>query len=186
MYAKDPGVTFQPMPASRSKLPIAIVLLLIILAPAFRLAAQEMTQENPSSNRIRIGLSIGGTAFLGLVSEYQRGDWSVEITLGTITFREISVALAGKHYFSEGDFRPVVGAGFWSLTAWTPDESGSVLTFRAPIGIDWQVHSQHALGIEVGLNRALAVDRLDPEDDTPPNPRLVPIPGAYYRHSWNP
>ena len=160
------------MPASRSKLPIAIVLLLIILAPAFRLAAQEMTQENPSSNRIRIGLSIGGTAFLGLVSEYQRGDWSVEITLGTITFREISVALAGKHYFLEGDFRPV--------------ESGSVLTFRAPIGIDWQVHSQHALGIEVGLNRALAVDRLDPEDDTPPNPRLVPIPGAYYRHGWNP
>ena len=186
MYAKDPGVTFPPMPASRFKLSISIALLLIILASAFRLTAQEMTPGNPSNDRIRIGLSIGGTGFLGIVSEYQRGDWSVELTLGTITFREISVALAGKHYFSGGDLRPVVGAGFWSLAAWTDDGSGSVFIFRAPIGIDWQLRSKHALGLEVGLNRAIAVDRLDPEDDTPPSPRLVPIPGAYYRYGWNP
>ena len=174
------------MPASRFQLPISIVLLLIILPSALRLTAQEMTPGSSSNDRIRIGLSVGGTGFLGIVSEYRRGDWSVELTLGTITFREISVALAGKRYFSGGDLRPVVGAGFWSLAAWTEDGSGSVFIFRAPIGIDWQLRGKHALGLELGLNRALAVDRLDPEDDTPPSSRIVPIPGAYYRYGWNP
>ena len=34
---------------------------------------------------------------------------------------------------------------------------------------------------EIGLNRALAVKRTDPEDDTPVNRRLIPLPGAAYR-----
>ncbi len=175
------------MPASRSKLSISPLLLLIVnLCVALPAASQEPTPGTLRNDRIRIGISLGGTGFLGLVSEYQRGNWSAELTVGTISFREISVALAGKHYFGSGNPRPVLGAGFWSLSAWTDDGSGSVFIFRAPVAVDWRFRSEHALGIEVGLNRALSVDRVDPEDDTPPSSRLVPFPGAYYRYGWAP
>ncbi len=174
------------MLASRVKLLGSITLLLIVMASEFPVLAQEITPRTLRNDRVRIGISLGGTGFLGLVSEYQRGDWSAELTLGTISFREVAVAIAGKRYFSGGNLRPVVGLGFWSLTAWTDDGSGSVFILRAPVAIDWRFQGEHALGMEVGLNRALAVDRLDPEDDTPPSPRLVPIPGVYYRYGWDP
>ncbi|TVP56105.1 MAG: hypothetical protein EA351_08815 [Gemmatimonadales bacterium] len=106
--------------------------------------------------------------------------------MGTITFREVAVAVAGKRYFTDGRFQPFVGGGLWSLTAWTEDGSGSVLILRAPLGVDWRVTGGHALGLEVALNRAVAVNRLDPEDDTPPNTNLVPLPGIYYRYGWDP
>ena len=174
------------MPSSRAKLPTTIAGLLLLLGSVLPLTAQEPTSRTLSDDRIRIGISLGGTGFLGLISEYQRGNWSAELVVATISFREIAVAVAGKHYFSGGNLRPVVGLGFWSLSAWTDDGSGSVFIFRAPIALDWKVQGEHALGLEVGLNRALAVDRLDPEDDTPPSARLTPIPGAYYRYGWDP
>jgi hypothetical protein len=31
------------------------------------------------------------------------------------------------------------------------------------------------------VNRALAVRRTDPDDDLPPNGRIVPLPEVYYR-----
>jgi hypothetical protein len=157
-----------------------------VLSP--HLAAQEapLPTGSLSNDRIRIGLTLGGTGFLGLVTEYQRGDWSAELVLGTITFREVSVVLSGKRYFSSGRLRPAVGLGVWSLTAWTEDGSGSVLILRAPVAADWRVAGGHAMGVEVGLNRALAVNRLDPEDDTPASSNIVPFPGLYYRHGWNP
>ncbi len=139
-----------------------------------------------SNDRIRVGVSFGGTGFLGLITEYQRGDWSGELVLGTVTFREVSVVLSGKRYFSTGRLRPAVGAGLWSLSAWTEDGSGSVLILRVPVAVDWSISGPHAMGVEVGLNRALAVNRLDPEDDTPPSSAIVPFPGLYYRHGWNP
>lgn len=135
---------------------------------------------------LRLGISLGGTGFLGLITEYRRGDWSGELTVGTITFREVAVAVSAKRYFTEGRLQPFVGAGLWSLTAWTEDGSGSVLIARAPLGVDWSVTGGHSLGLEVALNRALAVNRLDPEDDTPANTNLVPLPGMYYRFGWNP
>jgi hypothetical protein len=174
------------MPPS-SRLPFIGLLVLLAVSGAARPAiAQDTPPRAFSNDRIRIGISLGGTGFLGLISEYQRGDWSAELTLGTISFREIAVAVAGKRYFSSGHLRPAVGVGFWSLTAWTEDGSGSVFIFRVPIAVDWNVRGGHALGFEVGLNRALAVDRLDPEDDTPPSSRIVPIPGMYYRYGWAP
>lgn len=135
---------------------------------------------------VRLGVSLGGTGFLGLVTEYRRNDWAAELTLGTITFREIAVAVSAKRYFGDSAFQPFVGLGFWSLTAWTEDGSGSILIARAPLGVDWNVSGGHSAGLEVALNRALVVNRLDPEDDTPPNRTIVPIPGAYYRFGWSP
>jgi hypothetical protein len=165
------------------KRPAAIV---VILALFFGLSATPLEGQSSNRGEVRVGVALGGTGFLGLVTEYRRNSWGAELTLGTITFREIAVAVAGKRYFSTGTFQPVAGLGLWSLTAWTEDGSGSVLIVRSPLAVEWNVTGRHATGIEVGLNRAIAVNRLDPEDDTPPNTRIVPIPGAYYRHGWTP
>lgn len=139
-----------------------------------------------NSGELRIGINLGGTGFLGLTTEYRRSDWGAELTLGTISFREIAVAVSGKRYFTRGSFQPMAGFGLWSLTAWTEDGSGSILILRAPLAVEWDIGGGHAAGIEVALNRALAVNRLDPEDDTPPNRAIIPIPGLYYRYGWVP
>jgi hypothetical protein len=167
----------------RRTLSIPIVGFLWLLVGAAAGMAQDSTE---SRDEIRLGVTLGGTGFLGLVAEYRRGDWAGELTVGSITFREVAVAVAGKRYFTEGRLQPFVGAGLWSLTAWTEDGSGSVLIARAPLGVDWLVTGGHSMGLEVGLNRALAVNRLDPDDDTPPSTNVVPLPGIYYRYGWDP
>lgn len=165
----------------------SVGLLALVLALGSPLASRAQdVRASRSDERMRVGISIGGTGFLGLVTEYQWGDWAAELTVGTITFRDISLALAGKRYFSSGDLRPAVGVGLWSLLAWTEEGSGSVLIFRLPVAVDWTFLGGHAIGLELGLNRALAVDRLDPEDDTPPSSRIIPFPGMYYRYGWAP
>jgi len=167
---------FLPPSSRRIGLPI---LLALLLGPA-PLLAQTPTQQ------IRVGVSLGGTGFLGILAEYIVDDWGAELNLGTLSFREIAVAVTGKRYFTDGRIRPAVGLGLWSLTAWTEDGSGSILLLRAPVAADWDVARGHALGVEVAWNRALAVNRLDPDDDTPPNRSLVPLPGFYYRYGWEP
>ena len=175
------------MRPDETKLPIVLASLVVIaLTSSAPLASQQNLPGTPGENRVRVGISLGGTGFLGVLAEYQHGDWSVELTVGTISFRELSVAVAGKRYFADGSIRPVLGAGFWSLTAWTEEGSGSVFIFRVPVALDWEVNGGHGIGVEVGLNRALAVDRIDPEDDTPVQSRLVPFPGIYYRYGWEP
>jgi hypothetical protein len=159
-----------------------LVLALGFLAWGAPLCAQGT--DRPPAGTLRIGISLGGTGFLGLTTEYQRGDYSAELTLGTITFREVAVALTGKRYFSRDGLRPAVGLGLWSLSAWTDDGSGSVLILRMPFAADWNWAGGHAAGVEVALNRALAVNRLDPQDDTPPSSSIVPFPGLYYRFGF--
>jgi hypothetical protein len=163
----------------------AFILLAIFGFPG-ALLAQDEPPRALRDDRIRIGLSLGGTGLIGLIGEYQHGDWSGELTVGTISFRDVAVAIAGKHYFGDGKLRPAVGLGFWSLSAWTDDGSGSVFLLRAPVALDWSMSDHHAAGFEVGLNRALTVDRLDPLDDTPARSSIVPLPGAYYRYGWSP
>jgi hypothetical protein len=177
-----------PLPNGRlAAIAAAVLLAAAVLAGAPRSAAgQEPAPGAPDRGELRLGISLGGTGFLGLVTEYRRSGWSAELTLGTISFREISVAMVGKRYFGSGVFRPALGAGLWSLTAWTEDGSGSILIARVPLAVDWAVTGGHALGIEVAMNRALAVNRLDPDDDTPPNTTIIPLPGLYYRYGWRP
>lgn len=184
MWAKDPGVTFRPMHRSRFKPSILTLCLLLALASAAPLYSQEFGSAADREDQVRVGILLGGTGFLGLLSEYHWGDWSAELILGTVSLRELSLALTAKRYFSGGRLRPAVGAGLWGLAAWRAEGSGSLLLFRAPVALDWRVQGGHAVGLELALNRAVAVDRVDPEDDTPPNPRLVPFPGTYYRYGW--
>ncbi|CAN5686417.1 hypothetical protein BH23GEM11_BH23GEM11_03280 [soil metagenome] len=165
--------------------PLVLVLALMVgIGSSVRPAAAQVAV--PDRGEVRLGMSLGGTGLVGLIAEYRRGDWSGELTVGTITFREVSVSVAGKRYFGDGRFQPVIGAGLWSLTAWTEDGSGSVLIARVPLAVDWRVAGGNALGLEVALNRGLAVNRLDPEDDTPTNTTIVPLPGLYYRYGWQP
>ncbi len=174
------------MPPSPLKLLPMLALLPLLAWIPVTLQAQADPEPVPTSlsrDEFRVGITLGGTGFLGVVTEYRRGDWSAEVNLGTISFREIAVSLTGKRYFSDGSLRPAVGAGLWSLTAWTEDGSGSILIARLPVAADWRFHGGHAAGLEVAFNRALAVNRLDPLDDTGPSDRIIPIPGAYYRYS---
>ncbi len=178
------------MPPNPLERPFLLVLAAAcLLAAPLAAQAQEEPGDSPplpaalSRDELRIGLNLGGTGFLGIVTEYRRNDWSAELYLGTITFREIGVSLSGKRYFSDGSLRPAVGAGLWSLTAWTEDGSGSILIARIPVAVDWRIQGGHFAGLEVGFNRALAVNRLDDEDDTAPRDRIIPIPGAYYRYA---
>ena len=140
-------------------------------------------------HQIRVGVLFGGTSLLGLITEYQRGDWSAELILGTFgPYRGVfSAALTAKRYFfSDGDLRPALGGGLWGVAVRTDEGLGSLLTLRLPVALDWNFRGGHALGLEVGFNRALAVTRVDPEDDTPPRSRIVPFPGTYYRYGWSP
>lgn len=139
-------------------------------------------QEEPRS---RVGLSVGGVSTIGLIFE-QQYDWgSFELTVGTWSFRDLSVSLVHKQYFSSGRVLGVAGAGLWTVLAFPPDgRTGVAVLARMPLGMEWTVSQEHFLNVEIGLNRALMIRRTDPTDNLPPNRRLVPLPGASYR--WLP
>jgi hypothetical protein len=163
-----------------------LALLLLLLGPGAAAGQADEPTRPATRGELRLGVSVGGTGFVGFITEYRRGGWSGELNVGTISFREISVSVVGKRYFGTGTFQPAIGAGIWSLSAWTEDGSGSILLARVPLAVDWHVTGGHHLGLEVAMNRALVVNRLDPEDDTPPSRTIVPLPGLYYRYGWVP
>lgn len=166
-----------------------------IAALTFFAAALSLWSPNPLAARaparpdpedLRLGISFGGISFIGFIVEYRWGNRSADLTVGTWSFRDLSVSLVGKQYFGPGDFRPFAGLGLWAVL--NPqhglgEQSGVALVARAPIGVDWNLDAAHALGADLALNRALWIRRKDPRDDTPPSNRLIPLPGFYYR--WN-
>src|SRR5690606_7549403 len=107
---------------------------------------------------------------------------AVELGVGTWDFREVSVSAVYKEYFFGSRVRPFVGAGLWSVWAFPPGERmGVALVARAPIGAEWTFVDDHSVGAVLDANRSLAVRRTDPGDVLPPNGRIVPLPGIYYR-----
>jgi len=132
---------------------------------------------------LRVGLSFGGTSFVGVVVDYLDATGSTELTLGTFSFRDLSVSVVRRQRLGGGDFRPTVGLGLWAVTALPGDDeqTGLALIARAPIGIDWNVSGRHYLTLDANLNRVLYVRRMDPEDDTPPASRIIPLPGMAWR-----
>ena len=141
--------------------------------------ARALAQSDPD---FRFGLSVGGVSTLGVVFETVY-DWgSFEVMLGTWGFRDVSMSVVHKQYLGGSRVQGVVGLGLWMVLAFPQDENiGAAIMARAPIGAQWGVTADHFLNLEVGLNRALAVKRTDPEDETPVNRRLIPLPGAGYR-----
>ncbi len=139
-------------------------------------------QGSGAGDGIRFGITFGGISTVGLVVELFDDARSYELGLGTFDYRGLAVSAVVKEYFGAGALRPHVGAGLWVVTAWPPQERlGVALVLRAPIGVDWSIAEDHAVGAVLNVNRALWVRRSDPEDDLPMNNRLVPLPGVYYR-----
>lgn len=130
---------------------------------------------------LRLGLVLGGSGLVGLSAEYLWEETSVDLTVGTLAFRDMTVALAAKQYFGAGSLRPFVGGGVWWVAGFQEQRSGMALLLHAPVGIDWRMSGEHYLGFAINVNRGIGVRRDDPEDDRPLAKRLVPLPGFYYR-----
>ena len=157
--------------------------LLLVLGLGDEVSGRLMPQADPAdSDRVRFGVTIGGTGFLSLGLEYQFHNRGVELSVGTFSWRDISLSIVGKQYVGGGDGRVFVGAGVWGVAAFPSDaRTGYAFVLRAPIGVDWHAVERHSLGFELNLNRAVAMRRTDPEDERPPRPRVVPLPALYYR-----
>jgi hypothetical protein len=175
------------MPVTRSLFPF--LLYGALLGAAFGIPPVLLAQDPPAPsegepNRIRVGLNLGGTGLVGVSFEYLRGNKGVEAIVGTLSFRDLSLSLSGKYYLASGRLRPAVGIGVWGIAAWTEEGNGSVLLLKVPVAVEWRVTDFDAVGLEVGFNRGLMVNRLDPEDDAPVRSNIIPFPGAYYRRGW--
>jgi hypothetical protein len=67
------------------------------------------------------------------------------------------------------------------LAAPQEGRTGFALVARAPVGVEWRITDRHAALLDLNVNRGLFVRRSDPDDETPMNRRLVPLPGLSYR-----
>lgn len=154
-----------------------------MVAAGALLPSQLAGQDDPT--RFRAGLTFAGTSFVALTLEHQWGDRAAEVTVGTLSFNDVSLSVVGKYYFSGGSLRPFAGAGLWTVVAFSEERTGAALIFRAPVGTAWEFSEDHFLGAELNINRALAIRRTDPEDLTPPRASFVPIPGLFYRYAFD-
>lgn len=160
--------------------------LLAGLVAAVASLAPLQAQAPGAGSGVRLGATFGGISTVGVVVEYFDDASSVELNVGTWSFKDLSASLTVKQYFGRSALRPFVGAGLWLVAADPPADGerlglATVLTF--PIGADWRFAGRHYTGLTLNVNRALWVRRTDPDDDLPLNDRLVPLPGIYYRWS---
>jgi hypothetical protein len=138
-----------------------------------------------SDPEFRIGISAGGVGLWGVLFEYRWNDTALDVNVSTFSFKDLSVSVAAKRYFGGGDLRPFLGIGLWGVSG-RPEEdprNGFALLAIAPIGADWSVLDNHALGATLNLNEGLWVRRSDPTDPTPISHRIIPLPGFYYRYT---
>lgn len=162
-------------PPMRSLASVAAALLLLLIRPP--------AASGQHDDGVRVGVSLGGTSLVAVVVEVIDGGRALDLSVGTWSFRDLSVSLVGKGYLGSSALRPVVGAGLWTLVAWPRDaeRGGAALVARFPVGFDWRASGAHYVDGELSLGRALWVRRSDPTDQTPLNRRLVPLPGISYR-----
>jgi hypothetical protein len=138
--------------------------------------------QTPDTDGMRFGMVFGGVSTVGVTLEFFDGNRSLDVTVGTWSFRDVSIAAVAKRYMGGSAVRPFVAAGLWVVAAKPAGERlGTAIVLQAPVGIDARIGDDHHLGATINLNRALWVRRTDPEDDYPMNKRLVPLPGVYYR-----
>ena len=153
-----------------------------LLAVLSGVAAPLAAQGTGAGSGVRVGVGFGGISTIGLTVEYVHEHSALELTVGTWSFRDLSVSVVGKQYLGAGDLLPFVGGGLWLVAARPPGErTGVAAVLQAPVGVDWQAADGSYVGMTLNVNRALAVRRTDPEDELPLNRRVVPLPGVYYR-----
>ena len=158
--------------------PLVLLVSSLLLAAARPLAGQD--------DGVRVGLSFGSTSLVAAVVELMDGRRSLELSVGTWSFRDLNVSLVGKGYLGASYLRPVVGGGLWAILASPSDAArpGVALLARFPVGFDWRAGGDHYLDLELSVTRGLWVRRPDPDNPTPINPRPVPLPGLSWR--WRP
>lgn len=151
------------------------LLVAVLALPAAPVQAQEEAH-------LRAGISILGTSMVALVLEHVDGKRGLELSLGTWTFRDVSLSAVARYYHGDSALRPTVGAGLWTVVAPPRDgeRAGFALVARFPVGLDWRMKAHHYLGLDVNLNRALWLRRVDLEE-RPMRRGVVPIPGLLYR-----
>lgn len=130
---------------------------------------------------LRLGFSLGGTGFMGVVAEWLWKDRGAELLVTTFSFHDVSISVVGKQYFGASWLRPVVGAGLWFLTGGGPEGTGAALVARFPMGGDWHIAGSNHLTWEINVARGLWVRRPEPADDFPISTRFFPLPGMAYR-----
>ena len=133
-----------------------------------------------------MGISTGGISTIALTLEFYRENRSLDLSIGTRSFDDLSVSVTARQYFGSSHVKPVAGAGLWLAVApLGPNREGTgmALVLRVPIGLDWSFTNSHATGLVLNLNRGLWLMRSDPRDNLPMNGRLVPLPELYYRFS---
>ena len=143
-------------------------------------------QRPGAGDGLRLGFALGGISAVALTAEWFRDARSVDISIGTWSFRDISISTTIRQYMGAADVRGVVGAGLWLASARPAvagERTGFALVARAPVGLDWAVSERHATGVVINVSRGLWVKRSDPDDTLPLNRRLVPLPEVYYRFS---
>jgi hypothetical protein len=154
-----------------------------ILAAVLALSARASDASGQNEDKYRFGLSLGGTSTFAVVLERLDGRRGLEVTVGTWSFRNVSVSAVVKGYLGPSAFRPAFGAGLWTVVGLSPlegERKGVAVMARFPMGFDWRLASGHFLDLDVSVNRALWIRRAD-YSVMPPSPRLIPIPGVSYR-----
>jgi hypothetical protein len=157
---------------------------LVALAAATVVAPPEAVQGQ-TQPEFRVGISAGGIGLWGVLLEYRWGSTALDVNVATFAFKDVSVSVVAKQYFGGGDLRPFVGLGLWGVSG-RPEEdprNGLALLAIAPIGADWSVLDDHALGASININEGLWVRRSDPLDPMPISHRPIPLPGFYYRYA---
>ncbi|MBT8337249.1 MAG: hypothetical protein KJO11_11645 [Gemmatimonadetes bacterium] len=150
----------------------ALVGLLLMAQPA----------EAQRRETARLGISVGGVSTIGVIVEYLDGQGSIELNVGTWSFRDLSVSVVRRHYLGVARVRPTVGLGLWGVLAFPSDgRPSAALVVRAPIGVEWSTWDAHALTLDVNVNQGIWIRRSDPDDDNPMSRRLIPLPGAAWR-----
>ena len=124
----------------------------------FMVLAGVSPQLSSAQDALRIGLTVGGASKFGVVLEsFLNGNQSLELTVGTWSFKEISTSLVIKRYFRSNDLdsgwykpiHPFIGAGLWVVGAKPPAERlglASVQSFQsASIGAFLLIQTRHAI-----------------------------------------
>ncbi|MDA0329494.1 MAG: hypothetical protein O2958_10860 [Gemmatimonadetes bacterium] len=155
----------------------------LLAVVSLSLPAATAAQSTGAGDGVRFGISVGGISAITLDVELFRDSRSLDFALGTWSFRDVSFSAVAKQYFGSRAAQPFAGLGLWIVGAPGDERTGWGVVLRAPVGVDWEVTQDHALGAAININRALGVRRSDPNDEVPLNKRLVPLPQLYYRYT---
>lgn len=143
-----------------------------------------LAAADTASAQYRFGVVVGGASLIGGLVEYRWEHHGLEVQIGTIRGRDVSLSVTAKQYVTARALEPYVGAGLWWIVSVEQEGVGNALVARAPVGLDWNLSSEHAIGGALYFNRILAMKRPDPLDTEPPTTALVALPEVFgYRWS---